>query len=142
MESVPYWTAIGDDRQREGNLEGGHLREPPADADGAVGMTALSGAERHAELAEEDEVHHQEQVAGEAEVGEDHRTEDRRDEEVGAQASGEAEDGSEKEHHPVDDGGAVRVGLDDVDERLPDRLPDAALNLRGIRAIDPMRSRA
>ena len=42
----------GDDRQPKGHLEGGELSKPAADADGAVRMSRLSGAEGHPERSE------------------------------------------------------------------------------------------
>ena len=115
--------------QGEGHLEGRHLGQAAAHADGAVGVAALAGAQGHAQLAEEDEVHHQEEVAGVREIAEQHGAEDRRDEHVGADAAGKPEHGSKVEHDAV----AYRVplggALDDVDVGLPHRLADPSLDL-------------
>ena len=119
----------GDDGQRKRHLVGRHLRQAAGDADGAVGMAAFAGAQRHAELAEEHEVNHQEQVAGDAEIGEHLAAVDHRNEGQRADAAGDAEHRAEVEHDAVADGGTLEEIFQDIDERLRVGDTDAALYL-------------
>ena len=119
----------GDDRQRKRHFICSHLRQATGDADGAVGVATLTGAERHTQLAEEHEVDHQEKIACHAEVGEHLTAVYHRDKCQRTDAASQAEHGAEIEHDAVAYRGPLENVFQDVDEGLPIGDTDAALYL-------------